>query len=29
MPPLSISLKDLKRMTDIVYDAVELVTENS
>jgi adenosylmethionine-8-amino-7-oxononanoate aminotransferase len=29
MPPLSTSLKDLKRMTDIVYDAVRLVTENS
>ncbi len=28
MPPLSITLKDLKRMTDIVYDAVRLTTEN-
>jgi adenosylmethionine---8-amino-7-oxononanoate aminotransferase len=29
MPPLSISLKDLKRMTDIVYDAVRQVTEGA
>jgi adenosylmethionine-8-amino-7-oxononanoate transaminase len=29
MPPLSISLKDLKRMTDIVYDAVRRVTEGA
>jgi adenosylmethionine-8-amino-7-oxononanoate aminotransferase len=28
MPPLSVSLKDLKRMTDIVYDAVRRVTES-
>ncbi|HET7318247.1 MAG TPA: adenosylmethionine--8-amino-7-oxononanoate transaminase [Nitrospirota bacterium] len=27
MPPLSVSLKDLKRMTDIIYDAVRRVTE--
>jgi adenosylmethionine-8-amino-7-oxononanoate aminotransferase len=29
MPPLSVSLKDLKRMTDIVYDAVQRVTESA
>jgi len=29
MPPLSTSLKDLKRMTDIIYDAVRKVTEGA